>query len=206
MSGREAHRQIAPAEPPMELHAWVDESIRQTPDDKGAYILAATVCDLTRADEARTRLRSLLLPNQSRLHWHDEGDRRRSQIAAEVAATGLQGLVVVGTPVMRAKQERARRLCMEALLPELHADGVNQVWYESRTAVLNNADTRMVSALRGKRLLPPSMRVDHARPTEEPMLWVPDAVAGAVNAAQGANTQWLTTMGPSVRIFTIALR
>jgi hypothetical protein len=127
-------------------------------------------------------------------------------IAREVAAHGLVSLVVVGIPVVRAKQERARRLCMQVLLPGLRAIGVHQVWYESRTQGLNQADARMVSALRGKRLLPHAMRVDPARPIEEPMLWVPDAVAGAVNAALGGNPQWLTAMSRSVSITEIALR
>jgi hypothetical protein len=194
------------AEQPFGLHAWVDESMRLSLDDKGAYVLAATVSDPAQADSVRNHLRSLVLPGQSRLHWHDEGDGRRSMIAREVAAHGLVSLVVVGIPVVRAKQERARRLCMQVLLPGLRAIGVHQVWYESRTQGLNQADARMVSALRGKRLLPHAMRVDPARPIEEPMLWVPDAVAGAVNAALGGNPQWLTAMSRSVSITEIALR
>jgi len=38
----------------------------------------------------------------------------------------------------------------------------------------------MVAALRGSRTVPSNIRIDFERPVAEPMLWIPDAVAGAV--------------------------
>ncbi|WP_194762281.1 hypothetical protein [Microbacterium sp. UFMG61] len=46
----------------------------------------------------------------------------------------------------------------------------------------------MVANLRTTDALPPTLRVDHAKPLEEPLLWVPDAVAGAVAAAHDGRT------------------
>ncbi|MGB8019922.1 MAG: hypothetical protein WCF04_01700 [Candidatus Nanopelagicales bacterium] len=193
------------AEPSVGLHAWVDESMRLTPHE-GTYILAAVVCDPTCTDDTRDQMRALLLRGQSRLHWHDERNDRRSTIAASIASIDMAALVVVGTPVATAKQERARRLCMEVLLPRLGNLGVNLVWLESRTPALNQADSRMVRALRGKQLIPRALRVESARPTEEPMLWIPDALAGAVNAARNDDPRWLNVMRQTVEIIEIGLR
>jgi hypothetical protein len=53
-----------------------------------------------------------------------------------------------------------------------------------------------VEALRGKRSVSAGIRVEFARPKDEPMLWVPDAVAGAVNAAaSGGETEAMEGFG-----------
>lgn len=195
-----------PAEPSSGLHAWVDESMRLTPDDQGIYILAAVVCDPACSDDGRNQLRALLLRGQSRLHWHGERDIRRSTIATAVAAIDMAALIVVGMPVSSAKQERARRQCMETLLPRLSGLGVDRVWLESRTPALNEADLETVRFLRGKQLLPRALRVNTALPTVEPMLWIPDALAGAVNAARGDDPRWLNILSQTVEIIDIELR
>jgi hypothetical protein len=56
-------------------------------------------------------------------------------------------------------------------------------------------DLRLVKALRGKRSISSSIRVEFARPKDEPMLWIPDAVAGAVNGARSGAASVLDDMG-----------
>jgi hypothetical protein len=119
-----------------------------------------------------------------RLHWHTEDTERRRQIAEIISSFGLLHTVVVGAPVDRSKPERARRLCMERLYFELHGQGVTHVCVEARDQSLNRRDLRMIDALRGKGTIPKSFRVEFSRPSDEPMLWIPDAVAGAVGAAR----------------------
>lgn len=65
-------------------------------------------------------------------------------------------------------------------------------------------DARLVKALRGKRSISPSIRVEFARPKDEPMLWIPDAVAGAVNGAQSGRASALGDMG-QIEIIKIEL-
>lgn len=188
------------------LHAWIDESLRITDDDQGTYILAAVVCDPSCCAPVRQDLSSLLLRGQQRLHWHDESEERRDKMAVKVASVDMAAIVVVGMPVVKAKQERARRLCMEALLPRLDALGVKQVWLESRTSSLNRRDEQMVLALRGKKLITRGLRVEAAYPLEEPMLWLPDIVAGAVGADRGGTRRWLDAMRQLVTQIEIGLR
>ncbi|GAB3765655.1 hypothetical protein [Microlunatus parietis] len=161
------------------LNAWVDESMRIV-GDSGDYILAAAVGDPTALDAVRDTLRGLLKGRQVRLHWHTENNRRRADLASAVGCFDLASIVVVGTPMVRAKQERARRKCLERLLHELDQLGVERVYTEARSPRLNVRDQRMVDALRVRGVIGESLRVEIGRPTEEPMLWVPDIVAGAV--------------------------
>lgn len=164
------------------------------------YVLAAAIGDPTACDPVRADLRGLLRTGQRRLHWRDEDDKRRTQLAEAVGKLDMTAVVVIGAPVDNSRQERARRKCMEVLLPYLDQQlQVVQVWMETRTKSLNRGDHKMVVALRGRRLLTSQIRVDMSRPLEEPMLWVPDIVAGAVGAASiGAEPRWQTALGGMV--------
>jgi len=109
------------------LHAFVDENMRLAPDSQGTYLLAAVVCDPVACDPVREMLRSLRYRRQPRLHWHAEEDPRKTKIAESIGALSLPATVVVGMPLAKSKQERARAKCMEALLAELEAQGVTRV-------------------------------------------------------------------------------
>lgn len=174
--------------------------MRLTPDNKGAYLLAAVVCDPASCDPVRDLLRSLRYRRQRRLHWHAEEDPRKAKIAESIGALALPATVVVGMPLAKSKQERARRKCMEALLPEMERVGVSQVFLEARTPSLVRKDMGLVDACRAKGLIGPSIRVETARPSEEPLLWLPDAVAGAVNAARDGQPEYLALIGSVTQI------
>lgn len=176
--------------------AFVDESMRLTLDDQGAYLMAAVVVEVARCEEIRQVLRSLLYKRQERLHWRDEEAPRRTKIAEALGGLDVAATVVIGTPLAKKKQERARRKCLETLLPHLEQMGVTQVVMEQRTPTLVAKDQRMVVAIRGKQLIGSGLRVDTARPKEEPMLWLPDAVAGALGAARDAGQpEYLALIG-----------
>ncbi len=189
------------------LHAWVDESLRfDGADGTGIYILAAVVCDPSACDTPRDQLRSLRLRGQERLHWRDEDDGRRTRLTAAVAGIDLAGVVIVGTPVQPSKQERARRHCLTRLLHELEQVGVTNVWLEARNPSLNARDREMVEALRGQRVISPAIRIDIARPLEEPMLWASDVIAGAANAARGGNSVWRDAFAQQIHEIEIDIR
>lgn len=188
------------------LHAWVDESIKVTPDEQGTYILASVVCDPTRCDAVRQTLTSLCSGTRRRLHWHEEAPARRTKIAKVIGGIDMAAIVVIGTSMARNKQERARRICMETLLPELQHMGVSQVLLEARTPTLNEKDRRQVASLIGKRVISSTLRVSTGRPSEEPMLWVPDAVAGAVAADRDGRSQWLDLLRQTVTQIEVPIR
>lgn len=59
----------------------------------------------------------------------------------------------------------------------------------------------MVASLFGAGVIPRDMRVGFGRPLEEPMLWIPDAVAGAVGSTlRGGETY---TLGPNLSLVRV---
>lgn len=187
------------------LVAYVDESSRRIGDSR-IYLMAAALCRSSSCEAMREELRTLLLRGQSRLHWRDESEARRTTITAALARMDLRSLVVVAAPVVEGKQERARRICIETLHPTLERVGATSIVQERRTPTLDRRDRAMVDALRGQRLLTRAVRVNFARPMDEPLLWVPDAVAGAVGMARDGRGVHLGAIAHTVEVIEIVTR
>jgi hypothetical protein len=190
------------------LSAWVDESVIAGGGRHaaGAYTLAAAVTETAAAEDIRADLRRLTLRKAGRLHWVDESAKRRDDLAAAVVAIDLAAIVTVGSPVQRSKQERARRCCLERLFYELGSMGVSRVCLESRAAAADRRDLRLLDYARDKRLVPADFRVNFARPKDEPMLWLPDIVAGAVTAANLGEPRWLVAMSEILTEHRVVVR
>ncbi len=64
----------------------------------------------------------------------------------------------------------------------------------------------MVAALRGARVIGSGLRAEFGYPSDEPMLWVADAVAGAVGMARkGVDVDLVELMGGAVRQISIEI-
>ncbi|MGL5809268.1 MAG: hypothetical protein ACRCYQ_04925 [Nocardioides sp.] len=176
-------------------HAWVDESVHV---EAGLYVLAAVVADPTDRDMYYMALRAHLQPSRRRLHWRDEKAKERVRIAETVATLGLAHVAVVASGLDLRRQERGRRKCLERLLVQLSEDGAGPVWFESRGRSLDRHDLAMVTALRTQLVIPRQVQVDFARPLDEPMLWIPDAVAGAVAAERKGNDSYRAALGSNL--------
>lgn len=161
--------------------AYVDESIRT---DDGVYVLAAVALHAADADDVRDAVRALEPRPGRRFHWRDRLPDARRSAADVVADLPVLAVAVVGAPVNARRQERARRQCLEALLFELAAAGVDEVWLESRNPASDRRDLDVITVYRSRGVLPPTLHVGHARPGEEPLLWAADIVAGAISAAE----------------------
>lgn len=179
------------------LCAFVDESMQQaTQERSGTYLLVAAVTAEERCEEIRQSVRSVLYKKEQRLHWYDATPIHRTKVASTVGTLGMSATVVIGTPLTNKGQERARRKCMETLLPHLEAMGVGRVVLEARTPSLIEADERHVRTMRGKHLITRALWTETARAVDEPLLWVPDAIAGAYGAARAhGRTDWLDLVG-----------
>ncbi|MFI5691106.1 hypothetical protein ACIA58_04660 [Kribbella sp. NPDC051586] len=168
--------------------------------------MAAVVTDNARCDDLRRELAGLTIKPGVRLHWVGESVKRRDLIAEAIAQMDIAAIVTVGTPMERSRQERARRCCLEQLLYELDRFGVAQAWLESRTAVQDRRDLRLVDSARRKRLISHELQVQFARPAGEPMLWLPDAVAGAMSASVLGEERWLAAMDAVVTVHRVVIR
>jgi hypothetical protein len=170
------------------ISSWIDESMRYRPDGTAIYVLATAVVDNANVDDVRDAVRVLAGPRRPRVHWRDADESERRKLVQSVGSLDAVHVVVVGTRLEAVRQERGRRHCLRRLLWKTNRVGVAQSVLESRGQTQDRADLAAVAAWRATRQVPPSHRVEFARPygpTGEPMLWLPDIVAGAVTAARG---------------------
>lgn len=175
---------------PTAHRAWVDESGSDHTKDPGTYVLAAAICTTEFEPEIREQIRRLLLPGQVKLHWRDESARRRTAIAHAVAACQLSHLVVVRAGGVDDRPERRRRRCLERLLFELELNAVTDVILESRGRADDRRDIELLNALRGQRQVSAALRLTHVVGRHEPMLWIPDAICGAVTSSRTGTTRY----------------
>lgn len=158
--------------------AYLDESVRHR-DGSTEYLIAATIVPAMVATSAREVLRPLLLRGQVKLHWTKEGEPRRRSIAGALTDLGLQTVVVAHVDGHRRSPERYRRKCLETLYPLLADHAVRSAVLESRGSDQDAQDRAHIVALQGRGEVP-GLRISHRRGGDEPLLWIPDAVLGAV--------------------------
>lgn len=108
--------------------------------------------------------------------------QEKLEVAKRIADFDELHVVTVGTPVRPKRQERSRAMCLQRLVVELHGVGVDTLVAEARQADLNKRD---IDSVRHARLHLPkrtAFRIEHRFGKDEPLLWIPDVVAGAVRA------------------------
>jgi hypothetical protein len=157
--------------------AYVDESVRLTGD--GRYVLAAVTVPPARSAEIRSALVAVLRRGQRRYHWRDEHAASRLAMARLIGTLGLEAVAVTAAPVVSDRQERARRRCLPSLLWELDQRSVTHVVLETRQRHRDAADDRMIGFARRAGWTTRQVPYAFARPDAEPLLWLPDVVAGA---------------------------
>ena len=167
--------------------AYGDESIRMvgTPP---FYMLG--VCTLEDADAIDfAQLAKVMPPGSKKLHWRDmsQGLQRKSlQLIAEIDRVDM---VVIASPLDGKKQERARRKCLEALLPKLEERGIEDFVLESRGATSDKLDISYIKYAKGSKLVK-SISISHADGSVEPRLWIPDQIVGAMGDYMTQTSNW----------------
>lgn len=159
------------------MTAYVDESLRQT--TSGLYLVAAAVIIDERADNARHHVRKVLTGHQRRFHWNDAGEAQRAQMVEVVGALAPTLLAYACRPLPK-RQDRARALCVGSLVWDLQQLDVSHVVFESRQARNDRKDADTIEQARRAQRAAPGLTYAFNRPQAEPLLWVADAVAGAV--------------------------
>jgi len=164
------------------VRAYIDESGRNAAP--GLYVLAGVVVLADQEDEVRAVLRSGLRHKRRRFHWREEEHTDQETMAKLVGELRLASLVAVATPVDPKRPERARRLCLTRLLWELEHRNVRNVLLESRGDAQDRDDRRHIGNAQRAQHLEPGLAFIFGNPKVEPLLWLPDLVAGAVNRAR----------------------
>lgn len=172
------------------LYAFVDESSCVRTSTLQEYLIGAAIIAADDCEAIREVLRPLRLPRQIKPHWTDENPRRRRQITEAISSLGSMYALVTHTGARSRKTERYRRKCLETLYFELETAGVRDVTLERRSDGQDKQDRAHVVALQGQGLYP-GLRISHRRGGDDPLLWIPDALLGAVNASIAGEHQYL---------------
>jgi hypothetical protein len=170
---------------------FVDESMRE--GQGGLYVVAAVVF-ATDLEDARRATRSVLLPRQVRFHWHQESEPQRLKMLEHLAGVATSAMAYACRPISLRQQERARALCLNRLLWDVRDIGVTELVFESRQQRNNQKDRRTIVHAVKSGIASPTLRYRFERPKEEPLLWLPDAVAGAVATDLAAGGSYLETL------------
>jgi len=171
----------------MACGAYVDES---EPSSGGTYLLGCALVRSGDTDAVRSVLRAARRSGERKVHWHDRLPGERPALAELVAELPVEHLLVVRDECHDEPSERRRRKCLEYLLWLLDAAGdVESVTLEARQARQNARDMQLLKVLRSSRIVGPSVRLHHLAGPAEPLLWIPDVVAGAFGAARSGDPE-----------------
>ena len=158
------------------MDAWGDESIRVVCDPP-VYLIAATY-RTDGGDVDASALEAMRPKGAHKLHWRDMGDKTKIEAMEAVAGIGAQHTIVMGCRMPRNKQERARRKCLEILLPHLESLGITRYVLESRGHAKDGDDVALLLSLRMKGMCG-GIDLAHEEGYKDSRLWVPDQVLGA---------------------------
>lgn len=153
------------------MHAYVDESLRG-----GDYLLCAVIVEAGEVTRLRQTLKKLLRGHQTRLHMAKESIETKKRLVSHVQ--GISGISTVLTITSSRVSDRdARDACLEALTSALLVRDLRRMVVESCDQ--DRRDLQVVGdRLAAARALD-SVEITHHRPSEEPMLWLPDIIAWA---------------------------
>jgi hypothetical protein len=137
----------------------------------------------SRADDLRDDLRRLFKGRHRRFHWHKEQARDRMKMMEFIADAQLHSHIVTKALPKLSRQERARAHCLERLLWELKQHDTNNLVVEARQARNNSRDQSTILAAQMTGKAAAEVRYEFGLPTEEPLLWMADAIASAMAAS-----------------------
>ena len=171
------------------LVAYIDESSAYRPPNRQEYMICAAIIDSQDLEQVREELRPLLLPGQVKLHWTDERNSRRRKIVETLSGIDSMQAIITHQSEVSKRTERHRRKCLEQMYFELSEMHIHNVTLESRQEAQNKRDLAHIVALQGQGQSV-NIRLQHVRGGDDPILWVPDAVLGALNSVHLGEEQY----------------
>ena len=172
-----------------QLVAYIDESSAYRPPNRQEYLICAAIIDSQDLEQVREELRPLLLPGQVKLHWTDERNSRRRKIVETLSGIDSMQAIITHQSEVSKRTERHRRKCLEQMYFELSEMHIHNVTLESRQEAQNKRDLAHIVALQGQGQSV-NIRLQHVRGGDDPILWVPDAVLGALNSVHLGEEQY----------------
>ncbi len=136
------------------------------------FTLTAVFVDLEQVPRLRVELVKLRMKGQRRIHFVDESDSRRRQIAGVLEKLDMHTIFFVTAE--KAERE-ARKRCLAALVASLDTDANYQIWLELDESHLAHDKACITQALATQSMID---RVEflHVTPYQQELLWIPDAL------------------------------
>lgn len=184
------------------FRAFADESSSDRRLDPDTYILAAAVIDPEQLDHVRELALELKLPGARKAHWRDDSDKRHDVVIDAISKMPIEGVVLVRRGLSDERPERRRRKCMEPFLAAVEAYGCSHLLLESRGPADDKRDRELLDMMRAKKRSE-ALRMSHEPGPAEPLLWLPDALCGAVSAARTGRDRWLEMIMDRLRVTEI---
>jgi hypothetical protein len=166
------------------VHAFVDENTVR------GIMVAAAIADPRSLAHARKVLTELRLKGQERLHFKSERDSRRREICSALMKLEVR-VHVYNAATLTPKRGRPR--CLEMLVADLAELQASRLVLEQDDSTMK-ADRRVLYEAVGKHGIREQLTYHHLRAKQEPMLWIPDAVAWCL--AKGG--EWPARVRPLV--------
>ncbi|WP_143028020.1 hypothetical protein [Lentzea albidocapillata] len=130
-------------------------------------------------------MRGLVKRGQRRIHFNDESDRQRKVVLAQISALGARAYVWT---CKHNNDALARSACLFDMIPRLVELDVSRLVLES-CQHQDAADRRVLAS--GIRKFGGAFMYEHLKPTEDPLLWISDAIAWSY----GAGGDWRRRAG-----------
>jgi hypothetical protein len=129
----------------------------------------------------RQRLRADFGPE---FHWSETTDPAyRLTFLSLLVELGIDLHAAVARNVLGKAQELGRARCFGALVTDLATVGGKQLTIDKRdTPDKNDRDTTQIQGFIKRGILPGDFKHAFEKPPAEPIIWIADAVAGAVQA------------------------
>lgn len=147
--------------------AFIDESVR-----RDRYIICETLVPQVALAKTRKGLRLLLQPGQRRIHFNNEKDRYRRMLLKAFSEMEVSSVIYV---VRDRDFQAARTAILWKVVGEIKEARVARLVFESRDRQDARDRLDLQRIQRADRLSPLSYA--HLPGANEPLLWVPDAVA-----------------------------
>jgi hypothetical protein len=174
----------------------------------GAGVLVANDDDLV--DIRKQVIELLGSPRRRRpFHWVTEGPVMRAAAIELIGQLPIEAHAIVGAADSQHHLEHTRERCLRELFRAVEGQEIDRLMIESRersVAVVgqNRRDFETLIEARHAQELRPTVRYQWVL-KEEPLVWLADAVAGAVLAAERGDMTWLSKLGETTRTSLIRL-
>ncbi|WEV68270.1 hypothetical protein OZX72_04655 [Bifidobacterium sp. ESL0769] len=164
--------------------AWGDESIRTQDTRPSRYVIGVSICNLEEST-VRLKFREAKLLTGRKVHWHDMTPNEHRRSVSLINSLKLQHITVSAEPLLDTmRPERARRKCLETLLPILENQfGITRLFMESRSAKQNKEELEFIRVLHSK-LFVRKLRYELLPGDKDSRLWIPDQILGASEATE----------------------